>query len=470
MEDVKAFPAKSFFVNMLTRDINLSDAILDLIDNCVDGIVRTISGDAQGDKPYDGYFAKVTITKDMFSIEDNCGGIPLDIAKEYAFRMGRPDHEQQYFRTVGLYGIGMKRAIFKLGKNALVSSYSNTDKFQVKIDSDWLQNDNNWSLPLEHTEDIELETPGTLIKVTDLYENISEEFSVDTYINNLKKLISNHYSFIINKGFKVYVNDERVTPHNILFIYTNDPSGENIAPYIYQSEIEGVKVDLKVGIYRETPSDEDLDEEQVVKRTSEDSGWTIICNDRVVVYNDKTILTGWGEATVPNFHNQFIGITGVVHFQSSDVKKLPLTTTKRGIDASSKVYLYTKKYMREGTKTFTNYTNKVKKDLRKEKEFMEKSSKISFEELNKPEYVSAEKFKPIRNAEPIEVNAIRFKPTLPVPELSSTSRSIRFSKELSEIETVSNYLFEAPDRSPSEVGTECFDTIYREALKALRGE
>ena len=33
-------PAKSFFVHMLTRDIALSDAILDLLDNCVDGILR----------------------------------------------------------------------------------------------------------------------------------------------------------------------------------------------------------------------------------------------------------------------------------------------------------------------------------------------------------------------------------------------------------------------------------------------
>jgi len=35
-----ANPTKAFFVRMLTRDIELSDAILYLLDNCVDGIVR----------------------------------------------------------------------------------------------------------------------------------------------------------------------------------------------------------------------------------------------------------------------------------------------------------------------------------------------------------------------------------------------------------------------------------------------
>ncbi|GAB8979638.1 hypothetical protein OkiPb01104_48070 [Escherichia coli] len=35
-------PSKRFFVSMLTRDIDLNDAILDLLDNCVDGALRTI--------------------------------------------------------------------------------------------------------------------------------------------------------------------------------------------------------------------------------------------------------------------------------------------------------------------------------------------------------------------------------------------------------------------------------------------
>ncbi len=38
---VNASPVKSFFVYMLTRDIKLEEAILDLLDNCVDGILRS---------------------------------------------------------------------------------------------------------------------------------------------------------------------------------------------------------------------------------------------------------------------------------------------------------------------------------------------------------------------------------------------------------------------------------------------
>ena len=35
-----AKPTKAFFVNMLVRDIELKDALLDLLDNCVDGALR----------------------------------------------------------------------------------------------------------------------------------------------------------------------------------------------------------------------------------------------------------------------------------------------------------------------------------------------------------------------------------------------------------------------------------------------
>ena len=44
-DTAKAVPTKQFFVSMLTRDISLDDAILDLIDNCLDGALRLANGD-----------------------------------------------------------------------------------------------------------------------------------------------------------------------------------------------------------------------------------------------------------------------------------------------------------------------------------------------------------------------------------------------------------------------------------------
>ena len=121
--DARVAPTKEFFVRMLTRDIELEDAVLDLLDNCLDGILRSKHPDPESDKPYAGFRATITVSESEFVIEDNCGGIPLKTAKNYAFAMGRPPGAADDTpATIGMYGIGMKRAIFKLGTNAIVES------------------------------------------------------------------------------------------------------------------------------------------------------------------------------------------------------------------------------------------------------------------------------------------------------------------------------------------------------------
>src|SRR5690348_13614045 len=91
-EFVDASPRREFFAFMLTRDISLQDCILDLIDNCLDGARRSIkdySIDDPSDDAYAGYECNVLFDGKQFEISDNCGGIPLKIAREYAFRFGR---------------------------------------------------------------------------------------------------------------------------------------------------------------------------------------------------------------------------------------------------------------------------------------------------------------------------------------------------------------------------------------------
>ena len=97
-------PTKDFFVHMITRDIELKDALLDLLDNCLDGARRGIHKDNNDDveKPYEGYWAEISIEKNSFSIKDNCGGIGLDLAIDYAFRLGRADSDRDSdVQTVG---------------------------------------------------------------------------------------------------------------------------------------------------------------------------------------------------------------------------------------------------------------------------------------------------------------------------------------------------------------------------------
>ena len=102
---------------MLTNDVTLNDAIGDLVDNSVDGALSI-----RKDGRYDGLWVRISVKKDLFRIADNCGGISIDTARNYAFRFGRPSGMEGIPWSLGQFGIGMKRALFKLGKKFKIES------------------------------------------------------------------------------------------------------------------------------------------------------------------------------------------------------------------------------------------------------------------------------------------------------------------------------------------------------------
>ncbi|NHB12211.1 ATP-binding protein [Burkholderia cepacia] len=456
-------PAKRFFVEMLTRDIELQDAILDLLDNCVDGAMRSNEG-KQIDpmRPYNGYEAKINFDENSFTIADNCGGITLELAEKQAFRLGRPEErENEDMPTVGVYGIGMKRAIFKMGEEATVHSFPrNGGHFHVKITPTWLRDDKNWILPIIEEEG-PLEEPGTSIRVSSLRDGVARFYSNETdFEESLKKSIAAYYGYIIEKGFSVYVNGERIAPNQVALMFNRDSfdnDAEGMAPYAYRAELNGVSVQLAIGMYRPIPTEEEEDEALDGRPSRELAGWTIICNDRVVLHADKSRNTGWGEAGVPLYHTQFVSISGIVVFKSNDASKLPLTTTKRGIDGNSELYLGVKEYMREGLKLFTDFTNKWKRASAERTALKTDSEVTSIQNI--ASLVPANRWTAVRRGGGGE----RFKPTLPLPKEDDPVRQVRFMRRTSEIRRVSEYLFDEPDVATGDVGAKCFDEFLKKA-------
>jgi len=399
---IKAGPTKAFFVKMLTRDIELADAILDLLDNCVDGVVRELKRQGRpvaNGKPYDGFWAKIKATQDGFEISDNCGGIPKDIAKNSAFMLGRPDTERDSdLETVGMYGIGMKRAIFKLGRHCIVTSQTSVDAaYKVEIPPTWLEDSptaddnpatNPWQLALTINDEA-LRDNGTRIIVKELYDGIKNQFNKDqsSFLADLEKDIARHYALILEKGFIVQLNDIQIAPVPLTILSPEQlgiSSSPSIEPYIFIADFDGVHVDLAVGFYRPLATEQQLDDEMLVRNSRENAGWTVICNDRVVLYNDKSSKTGWGTGGVPGYHNQFISIAGVVSFRSQNSMKLPLNTTKRGIDTSSELYHIVLDYMRDGLKKFTAFTNAWKRREDETKEGFSSLKTVKPTEVSRP--------------------------------------------------------------------------------------
>ncbi|CAI0899379.1 Uncharacterised protein [Serratia marcescens] len=458
MEQVELVPAKRFFVEMLTRDIELVDAILDLIDNSLDGAMRLLKGNNRGESPYKGFKVDISFSPEHFNITDNCGGIPRDVAIKSAFRMGRHDNDRDKdLPTVGVYGIGMKRAIFKMGEESTVACKTDEGSYKVEITSEWMKDDTNWHLPLNDTDD-QNRSNGTIINVSEIREGVSLQFGSQDFIDDLHKVISTHFSYIIAKGLEINVNGALIPPIISITKFAKDFSNkkDGIAPYIYENTIDGVNVDVAIGFYRSLSTEKEEQDEQDGKSVSERAGITIICNDRVVLHNDKSHITGWGEAGVPRYHTQFIAISGVVVFQSNNPAKLPLKTTKRGVDSSTQIYSIVKEKIREGIKTFTDFTNRWKKASKEDLSLYFRSEETqSAPSVTLSGKVKSDEWKNVRRD-----GGRVFKPSLPVPKETDPVERVIFTKKKSEIIAVSEYIFEEI-RPTSQVGEYCFDQILK---------
>ena len=357
---INAFPTKDFFVRMITRDISLDNCILELIDNCLDGAHRE-NPDTNGTPNLNGFYAKLNIEEDMFTIEDNCGGISVAEAIDYAFRFGRrPDAPDDGDFSIGLYGIGMKRAIFRIGKTTEIRSSTQEEGFVCNISVDeWLGHD-DWEFDMD---DAPVENIGTIIQVRDLYPSISEEFADDTFINSLIRIIERDYVRFIERGFEIRINDIAVKAHPYAV-----KTSEDFQPYRKIYKDDSVEVEILAGMTASPPDSNDPVERTEVGRF----GWFVFCNDRVVLAADKTERTVWGNERFTRWHPQYNGFTGILLFRATDPNLLPWTTTKRDIDETSSLYRRAIKEMKAATQPWIEYTNQRKNDpeeaRRKERE------------------------------------------------------------------------------------------------------
>lgn len=454
-----AMPTKQFFVSMLTRDISLADAILDLIDNCLDGALRIANGE---EVDYSKHVVKILLSADSFSIEDNCGGIPREIAKNYAFKMGREpdDVRDAENETIGMYGVGMKRAIFKMGRDAIVRSLHGTDAFEVPISSEWLDSKDWEPLPMLVPNQSESPArPGTYIQIKKLYPGVAKHFTNDAFKNELQASISEHFTMFLQRGLKISINESLVDAVRVEVLISEKEGGP--APFVYRRTIGGVEVSITVGLNTGKGLVDDEDAPDFERdRSATTAGWTVFCNDRAVIVGDKSRLTGWGDG-IPLYHYQFSIITGIIEFRSKDAEKLPVTTTKRALDTSSDIWLQSLVKMKEGMRVWIDYTNAWKDHPRSDQTtHWEEARPVPLRRA--VEVISARI--DIKNSDgSVEFNPKKYD-VLPMPQSKKpSSRRIIFSRPLEEIRTVSKALFDSYDEKPGIVGDKCFESVLQNA-------
>ena len=441
-----AYPTKQFFVKMITRDLTLSDCILDLIDNCVDAASKS-EGGGQAELTRDNSLSKfsisITLSPDRFCIEDNCGGMTLDDAVAYAFSFGKQEKYEYGSYSIGAYGIGMKRAIFKLGTEIRIqSTYAGPEgrreSFAVPINvGAWLtSNEPPWDFDIVPAD--ELTESGLRIVVDALNPEASGLFGSQAFSLDLRRAIARDYSLLLDRGLRISLNGSPISGWQIELRQSDE-----FVPlrFAYQDKSNGSNVAVEIiGGMAAAPPDE-AEPEDVIDRDRR-FGWYVVCNGRVVLAADRTAVSGWGTDDWPQWHPQYAGFIGIILFNSVNAVALPLTTTKRNIDDSSEVYRRARPRMRELTRKWIDYTN---------------ARKLALEEAKQKERV----------AQSVSIYSVARETPVKLPDLIARAAdpiaNVQYSVSLSRMRELAKK-FGSVNLPYREVGLRSFNYAYREKV------
>ncbi len=422
---VEAAPTKDLFIYMLTRDINLIDAIVDLTDNSIDGARRLRSDDR-----YDDLWVRIEATQKHFKITDNCGGLDEDTARHYAFRFGRPPGMPSTRHSVGQFGVGMKRSLFKLGRKFQVESRTDTGYFRIEVNVDEWKERPEWEFrfdelapqpPTDYPD-----ATNTRITVTDLYESVAESFGLENFLNHLRSRLKYSQREAIAKGLTISLNKLAIEEATIYFLQSDELKVAN-----RENTIEGnspMNIRLLTGVAASDPNS---------------AGWHVFCNGRLVLQADKSLTTGWGEnsgTTIPVYHNQFARFRACAFFDCDDAGLLPWNTTKNGVNMDSLSYTSARLQMIMMMRPVIDFLNKLDMEKNQDDKPLENA-------INNAKLVSLSEVIP----------AERFEIVVKVSPQKPSTRNITYSRPAEDIERVRDIL---GAKTLREVGEKTFDYFY----------
>ncbi|RZK44502.1 MAG: hypothetical protein EOO61_03590 [Hymenobacter sp.] len=436
--EINAMPTKGLFIDMLVKDVDLTDAISDLVDNCIDGAKRLRPA---GD--YTGLRIKIAFSKDSFSIYDNCGGIPLDIAKNQAFRFGRPSGSQATTGSVGQFGIGMKRALFKLGRWFKVSTTAEHEKYSITVPvEEWSKSDlpDSWHFQiddgldiLQGNESFPTSDRYTSIEVRELREEAIRQFEDPAYSTRFRDKLTDAQNEFLKKGLEIQVNADFLVGEKFQLLFSEDLKSSFVREQYSEPNEKPVNVKYYVGMMNSIPADE--------------AGWYVFCNGRMILRADRSPLVGWGEVAynIPRYHNQYARFRGYAFFECEDSSRLPWNTTKTSLDRDSPVYLKAKYKMIELMAPIISFIN----------------------ELDREKDVDDKTYETITNeAKPVDIDSISVIQTFTYTPRAATTKAeklirITYSRRADEVNMVKEAL---GVRTNAEIGSSTFEYYLKYEL------
>jgi Histidine kinase-, DNA gyrase B-, and HSP90-like ATPase len=203
-------------VNGLTKDVSVDACIFDLIDNSIDAARETIFADRSPEdqktlpESYAGFEIKLTLSGNGFKIEDNCGGISVEPLKTMVLRFRKRSSHQL---GIGIFGVGLNRALFKLGKVSHLRTDTGKQRAELILKTDDYLKSDDWELPAQEFQSTG--QVGTEIEIRQLPSDIASNFADKTWVDARRERLARRYGRFIEKGLALSVNRIPIPNHEI---------------------------------------------------------------------------------------------------------------------------------------------------------------------------------------------------------------------------------------------------------------
>jgi len=352
---VDTHPTKDVVVSSLTRDASVQACVFDLIDNSIDAArdaleaAGTLSSDEHGlPLSYEGLKIELSIDDSGIKISDSCGGISSSELSTMVLRFGIRSNRKY---GIGLYGVGLNRAIFKLGNYTRFETDDGKEMSVLDFEASEYLGSDDWELPA--TVYPSKGKKGTSIEISDPPKNVARFISDKSWVDDFGKEAGKRYFKFLTKGLKIKINKEDVSP--VFVPLREDGPFPSLRKY-YRAD-DGVTVYIEAGQHHlhRFSAEPDFDRKTNNQLTDE-YGWSVICNDRLIVMCDTSEKTGWDK----KWHPEFNGFVGYVWFVAEDGTHLPWNTPKTDVDTLSVVYQEAIEDMRRFTERWRSYGRDAK--------------------------------------------------------------------------------------------------------------
>jgi hypothetical protein len=350
--EADASPEKRLFISLITRDISLIDAFLDIIDNSINAALEPMADRLKTADDYERLLSNarvkpkvkidITVGTARIVVQDNASGISAKMAAEHVFKFGRSEEGKDGSDRLSVYGIGLKRAMFKCGNRIDISSDHSQGGFDLKLNvRNWSRlHQDHWHFEITRRAPSKTET-GTRIAITDMNDDVLRRLDDGLFTGQLRNKIARTYAFFLGRVIDINLNGTPVAKEAL-------DIGENHSSYKFA--YNGVSCNITAGIVK-TKS------ESFKERNA---GWFVFCNGRAIIAADTSPLTGWtgGGTGLPLFQPKHRAFIGTVFFVSADPEALPWTTTKSSVNEESAVWQQAKRHMLSVGRVVTGFLDR----------------------------------------------------------------------------------------------------------------